>query len=358
MTEALTRPLDQLRGSDEPSFGGKSASLGELLNGGIPVPCGFAVPTSAFDETLRAAGLEGAAQDALAGVDVKDIEAVARASETIGNAIRQASLPAEFAQELAERYRELGARTGHDAPAVAVRSSAVGEDSRDATFAGQQTTHLWVRGADELSIALRDCWASLYSTPAITYRARLTDGRRPAIGVAVQVMVDAVVSGVMFTCNPVSGDPSMVAINASWGLGSAVVEGEVTPDDYMLSKVTGEIVREAVNHKDVQCVPRSDGRGTELVPVPERRRDERCLDERQLAELLALAGRVQRHFGCHQDIEWAIAHAGEEPDGVSVVQSRPVTALAKPSAPPAGQSAMSLVMSTFGVRAARSEEES
>ncbi|HEY4824215.1 MAG TPA: PEP/pyruvate-binding domain-containing protein [Solirubrobacteraceae bacterium] len=358
MTEPWTRPLDQLRARDEPSFGGKSAGLGELLHGGIPVPPGFAVSTAAFDETLRAAGLEHAAQAALAEVDARDIEAIERASKTIGDAIRSARLPGALAHELTARYRELGARSGDDAPAVAVRSSAVGEDSRDATFAGQQATYLWVRGVDELTVALHDCWASLYSTPAITYRARLAGARRPAIGVAVQLMVDAAVSGVMFTCNPVSGDPSMVAINASWGLGSAVVEGEVTPDDYMLSKVTGEVVREVVNRKSVQCVPRADGHGTELVAVPEQRRDERCLDEQQLAELLALAGRVQRHFGSHQDIEWAIAHAGEWPGGVSVVQSRPVTALAKPSPPPAGQSAMSLVMSTFGVRPARSEEES
>ena len=256
-----------------------------------------------------------------------------------------------------QRYAELGARIDSDAPPVAVRSSAIGEDSRDATFAGQQATRLWVRGVHDLHAALRECWASLYSAPAITYRAKLGDGGPLAMGVAVQLMVDAAVSGVMFTCNPVSGDPSMVSINASWGLGSAVVEGEVTPDDYMLSKVTGEIVRERVSHKAMQCVPRADGRGTELVAVAQQQRDRRCLDDQQLSELVALSGRVQRHFGCHQDIEWAIAHAGEWPDGVSVMQSRPVTTLAKRRpAPP--QSAMSLVMSTFGVRPAEREEES
>ena len=136
------------------------------------------------------------------------------------------------------------------------RSASIGRRSRsararsartapEATFAGQQETYLWVRGADHVCDAVRDCWVSLYSTPAMTYRARLARPGEPAMGVTVQLMVDAGVSGVLFTCNPVSGDPSMVAVNASWGLGLAVVGGEVTPDDYLVSKVTREVVRAA-----------------------------------------------------------------------------------------------------------------
>jgi pyruvate,water dikinase len=357
MTGTYMRLLGDLRGSDEPSFGGKSAGLGELLGAGIAVPPGFALSTSALDQHLRRAGLEPLVEHELASLDPDRLDSVQRASAAIGEAIGTAPLAGALADELAQRYAELGARVDNDAPPVAVRSSAIGEDSGDATFAGQQATRLWVRGIHDLHAALRECWASLYSAPAITYRAQLGGGGPPAMGVAVQLMVDAAVSGVMFTCNPVSGDPSMVSINASWGLGSAVVEGEVTPDDYMLSKVTGEIVRERVSHKAIQCVPRADGRGTELVAVAEQQRDRRCLDDRQLSELVALAGRVQRHFGSHQDIEWAIAHAGEWPDGVAVMQSRPVTALAARRPAPA-QSAISLVMSTFGVRPADREEES
>ena len=267
MTGTYTRPLGDLRGSDEPSFGGKSAGLGELLGAGITVPPGFALSTSALDRHLREGGLEPLVERELAGLDSGRLDSVQRASAAIGEAIGTAPLADALADELAQRYAELGARIDSDAPPVAVRSSAIGEDSRDATFAGQQATRLWVRGVHDLHVALRECWASLYSAPAITYRAKLGDGGPLAMGVAVQLMVDAAVSGVMFTCNPVSGDPSMVSINASWGLGSAVVEGEVTPDDYMLSKVTGEIVRERVSHKARQCVPRADGRGTELVAV-------------------------------------------------------------------------------------------
>jgi pyruvate,water dikinase len=169
------------------------------------------------------------------------------------------------------------------------------------------------------------------------------------MGVTVQLMVDAEISGVMFTCNPVSGDPSMVAINASWGLGLAVVGGEVTPDDYLVSKVTGEVVREHVHDKHIQYVPDPNGRGAVAVAVPEDRRDVPCLTPAALEALVDVARRVERHFGGHQDIEFAIARGAGLPDGLFIVQSRPVTAVARPHAGPPAD-AMSLVMSTFGVK--------
>jgi pyruvate,water dikinase len=150
----------------------------------------------------------------------------------------------------------------------------------------------------------------------------------------------------MFTCNPVSGDPSMVAINASWGLGLAVVGGEVTPDDYLVSKVTRELVREHVHTKDVQYVPDPGGDGAVRVEVPQAKREQRSLEPPALERLVEVARRVERHFGCHQDIEWALARdTGGE---LFVVQTRPVTALAKQSDKPKAESAMSLIMSTFG----------
>ena len=164
------------------------------------------------------------------------------------------------------------------------------------------------------------------------------------MGVTVQRMVDAEVSGVMFTCNPVSGDPSMVTLNASWGLGLAVVGGEVTPDEYLVSKVTREVVRERVHAKDVQYVPDVGGRGAVRVPVPDDRRERRCLDQTALEELVDVARRIERYFGAHQDVEWALARGGE----LSVVQTRPVTGMPTKSEAPKPQSAMSLIMSTFG----------
>jgi pyruvate, water dikinase len=300
-----TRPLDELRAADAPLFGGKSASLGELIASGIPVPPGFAVSADAYR--------------------------------------RDAPLPDGLRAELEQRYAELGS------PPVAVRSSALGEDSAEASFAGQQETYLWVRGADAVCDAVRDCWASLFSREAVSYRARMGRPGEPAMGVTVQRMVDAEVSGVLFTCNPMSGDPSTVAVNASWGLGLAVVGGEVTPDEYRVSKVTGEVLHRTVGPKQVEYLPDPAGGGTVQAQVPAERQEEPCLDEEQLSLLVDLARRIERHFGSHQDIEWAIARVGDLPESLFVLQSRPVT-----TSPPkdAGatrrQSAMALVMSTFG----------
>jgi pyruvate,water dikinase len=138
----------------------------------------------------------------------------------------------------------------------------------------------------------------------------------------------------------------MVAINASWGLGLAVVGGEVTPDDYLVSKVTREVVREHVHAKDVQYVPDPDGNGAVRTHVPNDKRNARVLDRPDLERLVDLARRIERYFGCHQDIEWALPR-GEEA-GVFVVQTRPVTAVAKKPSKPKADSAMSLIMSTFG----------
>jgi pyruvate, water dikinase len=297
-----TRLLSELRLADEPRFGGKSASLGELLAAGLPVPEGFALACAAYPG-------------------------------------HEQPMPDAVREEIAGRYAELG-RDGRTA--VAVRSSAIGEDSADATFAGQQETVLWVRGSAAVCEAVGTCWASLYSETAVAYRAQMSDGREPMMGVTVQRMVDADVAGVMFTCNPVSGDRSMVAINASWGLGVAVVAGEVTPDDYLVSKVTGELVRERIGSKEIEHAPDPRGSGTVRREVPADRRSTGCLDAGAIEKLVEMARTIERHFGRPQDVEWALA--GEE---LFVLQSRPVTAVPERPAP-VPESALSLVMKAFG----------
>jgi pyruvate,water dikinase len=333
--DELSRSLAELRGVDEQRFGGKSAGLGELLWAGINVPPGFALSCAAFELFISENGLDPVIQRG--------------DSAQIIDAIRAAPLPESVRAEIERAYGGLGP----DDPPVAVRSSAVGEDSAEATFAGQQETILWVRGADAVCEAVRECWSSLYSHEAVTYRAHLGDlGAAPTIGIAVQRMVDAEVAGVLFTCNPVSGDRSMVAINASWGLGVAVVGGEVTPDDLLVSKITGEIVRAALGTKELEYVVAPGGAGTERVEVPAERRARRCIDDDAVAALVAVARAIQGHFGSHQDVEWAIARGATPPEGLYVLQSRPVTTLAPPAPPPPGPvSAMSLVMSKFGAPA-------
>lgn len=351
MVAAYTSTLAELRRADAAEFGGKSANLGELLAADIPVPPGFAVSARAFQTFVEATGLEGMIAAAISRASTGDVEVISAASKTIGEAMRFAPLPDAVRAELHWRYEELAGATGQERPPVAVRSSSLGEDSQEATHAGQQESFLWLRGIEQICDAVRDCWVSLYAPQAISYRAALSAGEtEPAMGVTVQLMVDAEISGVMFTCNPVTGDPSMVALNASWGLGIAVVGGEVTPDDYLVSKITGEVVRKTVSAKHVEYVPDAAGRGTVRVEVAAERRDEPCLDDVQLAALVEVARRVEVHFGCHQDIEWAIARERPLPDALLVLQARPVTALPEPAPRPSG-SAMSLMMGTFGASA-------
>jgi pyruvate, water dikinase len=353
-----TRALDELRRGDEPRFGGKSTSLGELLSAGIRVPPGFALSIAAYETFLAEAGLRDQTASAMARCADRDVGAAQAASRAIGAAMRSSSLPDVVRDEVARAYGALGEAAGVRSPTVAVRSSAVGEDSDEATFAGQQESYLWIRGAERVCEAVRDCWISLYTPAAISYRARLASaGEHPAMGVTVQAMVDAGVSGVMFTCNPLTGDPSMVAINAGWGLGLAVVGGEVTPDDYLVSKVTGEVVRARVHHKHVQYVPHPDGHGAARVDVPAELREIRCLDDDALRALVDVGKRVERHFGSRQDVEWAIARGQSPPEGLFLLQSRPITATAKPERRPAPKSALAAVMSTFGADVSKQSGE-
>lgn len=349
MSVQHTCPLADLRHAHEPHFGGKSAGLGELIAAGIPVPPGFAVGSTAYRAFFAEAALEHRVAMELSGLDSEDLEALGAASTAIVEELRVAPVPERVRAQIGRGYAELAAASGEAEPPVAVRSSALGEDSWEATFAGQQETHLWVRGAERVCDAVRHCWASLYGPEAISYRAQRTAaGEAPAMGVAVQLMVDAAISGVMFTCNPVNGDPSTVAVNASWGLGVAVAGGEVTPDDYLMSKVTREVLARTIGPKQVEYLPGTAGDGIVRADVPPERQEAACLEEEHLGLLVDVARRVERHFGRHQDIEWAIAREGSLPSSLFVLQSRPVTTVPKKADPPRRRSALSLVMDTFG----------
>jgi pyruvate,water dikinase len=339
------RGLAQLRQANADVFGGKSANLGELLAAEIPVPPGFALSADAYRAFVEETGLTGAIASALARAQPDDVDALTAASKAIDEAMRFAPLPEAVRSEVADHYRELP--PGEEDPPVAVRSSALGEDSAEASYAGQQESFLWVRGVEHVCDAVRDCWASLFTPQAISYRLALGSADEPAMGVTVQAMVDAEISGVLFTCNPVSGDPSMVAINASWGLGIGVVGGELTPDDYLVSKITGEVVRRTVSTKHVEYVPDPAGRGTVRRDVAAERRDEPCLGDEELAALVEIARRIERHYGTHQDVEWAIARSQSLPEALRVLQARPVTTRPKAASRPAA-SALSLVLGTFG----------
>jgi pyruvate, water dikinase len=300
LAEPYALPLEELRIADVPRVGGKCASLGELTAAGFPVPPGFAVTTSAFDEVVGP----------LERGDVERLREQVRAIE----------LPEAVAGAIREAYAALAERVGAADPPVAVRSSAVAEDSAEGSFAGVQDTYLWVSGADDVVDAVRRCWASYFNAEALAYRQK-TGSSAEGMAVAVQYMVDAAAAGVMFTLNPVSGDESTVAIDAAWGLGEGVVSGEVTPDSYLYSKVTRELAKSEVGEKAKECVRDPDAGGTRMVEVDDERRTRLCLSEEQVAALAELAEKAHRHYGGHQDLEWAIDHDGE----LFLLQSRPET---------------------------------
>jgi pyruvate, water dikinase len=353
----LIRPLTALRREHADLFGGKSAMLGESIASGLNVPGGFAASTGAFEEFLAYGGLGQRIAERLASIDPADVDELYRASTEIAAEMRAVQLPEAFRLAVEDAYAALGNDIGCDAPPVAVRSSARGEDSVDATHAGQQDTQLWVRGVDGLCEAIRGCWISLYSPTAISYRAALdTRDDSPAMGITVQEMVDSAISGVMFTCSPLTGDPSVVAINASWGLGLSVVGGDITPDEFLVSKVTREVLRKTINEKSIAYAPARSGRGIEQVAVPRHRWTAPSLREEQLAELVEVADKIEQHFGEHQDIEWAIGRGDPAPGRVYVLQVRPVTGLRRARdgliADTTKASPMSLMLRTLGVKSA------
>jgi len=307
--------------TDRPTVGGKGASLGELERAGIRVPPGFVVTTAGFERLLAALEQDEPVRERIAALSPDDLGSVTRLCAEVRERIETAELPDELLSAIATAYAEL-CRGSNEAP-VAVRSSATSEDSADASFAGLQDTYLWVRGAEGVARSVRSCWASLYSVESVTYRLRLKlPESNVAMGVVVQRMVNSQCSGVMFTRSPTTGDRSVIAIEGSWGLGSSIVSGEVTPDKYVVSKVTGEIVNRTVSQKLMQHLPDHSGSGVRHEPVPEDQQSQACLTDDQIAELVQVARRVERHYGCAQDIEWAIAHG--EP-GIYLLQSRPET---------------------------------
>jgi pyruvate,water dikinase len=242
-------------------------------------------------------------------------------------------MPGELREAIAQAYRCISAEAA-DGP-VAVRSSATSEDSAEASFAGLQDTYLWVRGEEALLNYVLQCWASLYSTESISYRRRLKLPENGlAMGVVIQRMVNARCAGVMFTRSPTTGDRSVVTLEASWGLGSAIVSGEVTPDKYVVNKVTGEIVKRTVSRKLRRHRPNPVGSGVIDEAVPDDLLDTPCLSQAEIERLAKIACDVERHYGSAQDIEWAIEDESADGDGMFLLQSRPETVWAGREAEP------------------------
>lgn len=310
--------------------GGKCAALGALVGMGAPVPPGFAITTEAFRALLAFDGLSGRIEAELRPLTSSGDPLLPEASQRARALINEAPIPSAVEAAIRSGFADLSRRSGVDNVAVAVRSSATVEDMPGASFAGQHDTSLGIVGADEVLRHVRLCWSSLYTARAIAYR--LDNGfphEKVFMAVGVQKMVNARAAGVAFTLNPSNGDRSKIAIDASFGLGEAVVSGEVTPDNFIVDKVILEVVTRVISSKHIEYAF-DPGRGSVVQrEVPPERRGEPALTQDEIVAVARMAKRAEAHFRSPQDVEWAID--ADLPPGGSVVllQSRPETVWSK-----------------------------
>jgi phosphohistidine swiveling domain-containing protein len=298
--------------------GGKGASLTKMLIAGLPVPSGYHVTTEAYRTFVTVNELDPVVGVAMRSVDLSHPSSLEEASQKIRRAFNEATVPEEVERAILASYREL---PGED-PSVAVRSSATAEDLPEASFAGQLESFLNVSGGQRVVEAVTRCWSSLWTARAIGYRMRQgITSTGVAVGVVIQELVDADAAGILFTVNPLKGRGEQALVNASWGLGDAVVGGRVTPDEYVIEKNTGRVVSRTISSKDVMTV--RAGIATEDQTVPMSRRSVSVLGNAQLRELNALGSQIEDLFGTPMDVEWALAGGS-----FTILQARPITTFA------------------------------
>ncbi len=346
-THAAIGWFADLRITDRPTVGGKGASLGELTHAGIDVPAGFVVTTSAFETFLEALEQASPVRALVTALDPDDLDAVTQISKMLRARIEREPLPPNVEQAILEAHARLA--QGNPSLTVAVRSSATTEDAEDASFAGLQDTFLWVLDAADAVNRVRECWGSLYSVESMTYRRKHglpEDG--VAMAVVIQTMVDARTAGVMFTRSPTTGDKSVITIEGAWGLGSAVVSGEVTPDRWVMGKITGEISVRDISDKHIRQVP-APGGGIVDEALDDKMRNTACLSDEELQALRTVGRKIEKHYGRAQDIEWAFDKSGK----LLLLQSRPETVWSVKAIAPVSTNTdnpLAHVMNIFGGR--------
>ncbi|HRA78414.1 MAG TPA: PEP/pyruvate-binding domain-containing protein [Burkholderiaceae bacterium] len=309
-----------------PLVGGKCSSLGELIHAGVRVPPGFALTTEGYRRFMAEAGLDREVAAVLAGVDPADLDALEAASAQIRAAIEAQPFSTEIEDLVGEAYRKLALRCGLPAVPVAVRSSATAEDLPGASFAGQQETFLWIRGADEVLLHARRCISSLYTGRAIAYRANKGyAGSDVAISVGVQKMANSFTAGVMFTIHPANGDRSVIVIDSNFGFGESVVSGEVTPDHFVVNKITLDIIDRTVSCKELCYTVDPKTQTSRAVEVPfERQRVQSLIDD-EITELAWMGKQIEKHYGRPMDIEWAVDKDLPAGGNIFILQARPET---------------------------------
>ena len=300
---------------DIPIVGGKGGNLGEMYNLGIPVPNGFVVTTAAYYHFLEVNNLIPQIKELIKNLNPDNPDNLFAVSKKIKSLIKSAPFDKETIEEISQAYKNLGKIP------VAVRSSATAEDSADASFAGQQETFLNVLGAKHVLNRIRDCWASLFTPRSIFYRSKKRiDHFKVGVAVPVQKMVQSDVSGIIFTINPVSNDKSQIIIEAIFGLGEYIVQGVVTPDQYIVDKNQWELLQKTHVSQEIKLIKSKIE--TKEVKIPKREQDKQKINDETVIKLAKIAQKLHNHYGKAQDIEFAI-----EKGSIYIVQTRPITTI-------------------------------
>lgn len=320
--------FDDVRNIDVPIVGGKNASLGEMINAGLPVPNGFAVTAYSYEKFIEEKQIAQKIYDAIKETvtDPNDPKQYELASKRIREIIEKTSVPKDIEKAIREAYKKLNKRFNLKETFVAVRSSATAEDLPDASFAGQQETYLNVKGPDDLIDKVVKCWSSLFTPRAIFYRNEKGFAHEKVfISVGVQKMVNSRAAGVMFTINPVTGNKNEIVIEGNYGLGESVVSGAVNPDDFVVDKTAMEIKERRIARKTIKYIRDPETGKTVHLDVPPEEQKQVCISDEEIMALAHLAIKIEKHYGKPMDIEWAIDQDLSYPDNIFLVQARPET---------------------------------
>lgn len=306
--------FDETDKKDLSLVGGKGANLGEMTLAGFPVPFGFCVTTESYKEFIHHNNLSEFIAQVIKAASLENINEI---GEQIREKIQQSSIPEKVEQEIIKSFNKLGVDNYY-----AVRSSATAEDLAFASFAGQQDTYLNIMGEKALLDSVRNCWASLFTDRAILYRIQnKIEHEKVHMSVVVQKMVLPEVSGIMFTADPISGHRKLISIDASYGLGEALVSGLVSPDIYKYNKSSSVIENKTIAEKKLAIMP-IEGGGTKKVEIRAEKAASQVLQDSQIKSLAELGMAIEKHYGCPQDIEWCL-----ENGKLYIVQSRAITSL-------------------------------
>ncbi len=312
--------VNELCVNDIPIVGGKGANLGELTRAGFPVPNAFVLTTSAYDYFIKKANLFEKIGEELESIDRNSDDSLTAASERIRNIFETCEIPKDLKEDILKSYAKLFGKGKEGF--VAVRSSATAEDLPDASFAGQQETYLNVHGEEDLFDKVRKCWSSLFTARAIAYREKQGFAHEDVkLAVVVQKMVNSEVSGIMFTVDPNSGVKEIV-IEAGYGLGEAIVGGEVTPDTYKVDKNTMKVKKKRISTQKWKYTKDPKDGHTVKVDIPDDKQKLQKIDDRRVSEVAEIGRQIEIHYDKPMDMEWCI-----EDNKVYIVQARPITAV-------------------------------